>query len=81
MCVQNQVTPDYPPTYMFSGGRDVLVPASHHAEVLENALDEQGVKYKYRRFFSLPHGIGLGLGTKAEGWLKEAVKFWEESIS
>ena len=81
LCVQKQVTPDYPPTYMFSGGRDVLVPASHHAEVLEDALEEQGVRYKYRRFFSLPHGIGLGLGTKAEGWLKEAVKFWEESIS
>lgn len=81
LCVQNQVTAEYPPTYMFSGGRDVLVPASHHAEVLEGALEEQGVKYKYRRYFSLPHGIGLGLGTKAEGWLKEAVDFWEEAVS
>lgn len=77
LCVQNQVTPDYPPTYIFSGGRDVLVPASHHAEVFEEALREQHVPHIYRRFFGLPHGIGLGLHTKAEGWMKEAVEFWQ----
>lgn len=80
LCVQKQVTEDYPPTYMFSGGRDVLVPASHHAEVLLDALEEHGIKHCYRRYFSLPHGIGLGLGTKAEKWMTEAVDFWEESV-
>ncbi len=80
LCVQNVVTPDYPPTYMFSGGRDVLVPASHHAEILEKALEDQGVTYKYRRYVTLPHGIGLGLGTGAENWILEAVKFWENNV-
>lgn len=78
LCVQKQVTPDYPPTFVFSGGRDVLVPASHHAEVFEEALREQGVRHVYRRYFGLPHGIGLGLHTKAEKWMQEAVDFWEE---
>ena len=26
----------------------------------------------------LPHGFGLGLGTPAEGWLDEALAFWNE---
>ena len=80
LCVQEQVTDDYPPTYMFSGGRDVLVPASHHAEVLVDALEKHHVKYCYRRFFALPHGIGLGLGTGAENWICEAVDFWQENV-
>lgn len=80
LCVQKQVTDDYTPTYMFSGGRDVLVPASHHAEVLVDALEKHHVKYCYRRFFALPHGIGLGLGTGAENWICEAVDFWQENV-
>lgn len=79
LCVQNHVTEEYPPTYMFSGGRDVLVPATHHAEVLEKALDEHEIPCKYRRYYNLPHGIGLGLNTAAEGWMKEAVAFWEKA--
>ncbi len=59
----------------FSGGRDVLVPASHHAEVMVDALEDHHIKYRYRRFFALPHGIGLGLGTSAEKWLKEGCGF------
>lgn len=77
--VQEQVTPDYPQTFIFTGGRDVLVPASHHAEVFEEALRDNQVKHVYRRYFGLPHGIGLGLHTKAESWMKEAVEFWQES--
>lgn len=79
LCVQRLVTEEYPPTYMFSGGWDVLVPASHHAEVLEQALDSYEIPHKYRRYFSLPHGIGLALGTNAEGWITEAVEFWKKT--
>ncbi len=81
LCVQKQVEADYPPTYIFSGGRDVLVPASHHAEVLVDALEKNGVSHKYRRFFALPHGIGIGDKTIARGWMQEAVTFWEDSIN
>lgn len=27
------------------------------------------------------HGFGLGIGTTAEGWEKDAVRFWEKYIS
>lgn len=29
----------------------------------------------------LRHGFGLGIGTSAEGWEKDAVRFWEKYIS
>ncbi len=78
LCVQKWIDEDYPPTYMFSGGLDVLTPASRHADVMEQALKEHNVTYMYRKFFRLPHGIGLGVNTQAEGWMEEALAFWEE---
>lgn len=79
LCVQNYITPDYPPTYIMAGSNDILVPASHHAEVLNQALRKQKVKHLYEQYWHLPHGIGLAVGTRAEGWLENAVTFWEES--
>ena len=78
LCVQNYITPDYPPTYMMAGSNDILVPASHHAEVLNQALKREKVPHVYEQFWHLPHGIGLAVGTRAEGWLENAVAFWEE---
>ncbi len=80
LCVQNWITEDYPPTYMFAGGQDVLVPASHHTDVMAEALEEKKVPYLYHKYFRVPHGIGLGVGTKAEGWLDEAIDFWQKQI-
>ena len=77
VCVQKWITEDFPPCYMFSGAVDVLTPASHHADVMAQALEEKQVPCLYRKYFRLPHGIGLGIGTQAEGWLSEAVDFWE----
>lgn len=80
LCVQNWIAPDYPPVYMFSGGNDVLVSASHHADVTEHALKEHHVPHVYQKYFRLPHGIGLGVGTAAEGWMEEAIAFWLEHV-
>lgn len=37
--------------------------------------DENVVYHKYPDY---PHGGGLGIGTPAEGWMDEAINFWEE---
>lgn len=79
LCVQNYITPDYPPTYIMAGSNDILVPASHHAEVLSQALKKQKVRHVYEQYWHLPHGIGLAVGTRAEEWLTNAVRFWEDS--
>ncbi len=78
--VKNYIAEDYPATFMYSGGWDVLVPASRHADVFEAALKEHGVEHIYEKYFGVPHGIGLGKRTKASGWLKQAVDFWDKLV-
>ncbi len=78
--VQKYIEEDYPPTFMYSGSWDVLVPASRHADVFDNALKKHNIKHVYEKYFGVPHGIGLGLKTKAEGWLNRALEFWESVI-
>ena len=75
--VQKYIEEDYPPTFMYSGSWDVLVPASRHADVFDAALTKHNVKHVYEKHFGVPHGIGLGIATKAEGWLERAVAFWD----
>ncbi len=76
--VQKYISDDYPPTFMYSGSWDVLVPASRHADVFDAALNAHGVNHIYEKYFGVPHGIGLGIHTKAEGWLDRAVEFWDQ---
>ena len=74
--VGKYIEEDYPKTFMYSGSWDVLVPASRHADVFDAALTEHGVEHEYKKYFGIPHGIGLGKRTKAYKWLEEAVHFW-----
>ena len=78
--VQKYIKEDYPPTFMYSGSWDVLVPASRHADVFDAALKKNDIKHIYEKYFGVPHGIGLGIHTKAEGWLERAVDFWASFI-
>ena len=75
LCVQKWITETYPRTYMFSGGNDVLVPSSAHTDVLAAKFDEFGIDYMYDKFFGVPHGVGLGVKTKAAGWLLHALRY------
>ena len=43
------------------------------------ALDALGIPTEFHHYPGLPHGFGLGAGTVAEGWLDQAVAFWEEN--
>ena len=43
------------------------------------ALDALGIPTEFHHYPGLPHGFGLGTGTVAEGWLDQAVAFWEEN--
>ncbi len=40
-------------------------------------LKGYGIPTEFHRYQGLPHGFGLGKGTVAEGWINDAVKFWE----
>jgi len=70
---------DEPPTFVVVGEQDgIAPPASMEARV--NALRRSGTEVEYRKFKGLGHGFGPGTGTNAEGWILEAVQFWERTI-
>ena len=81
LCVQKWITSDYPPTYMFAGSNDVLVPSGAHTDIMAKALEANQVPMMYEKYFGIPHGIGIGYKTPAYGWLEKAITFWQEQIT
>lgn len=70
------VTGNEPPTYNCVGTSDSI--ASYHAmEERVAQIQANGTDAEIEVFEGLPHGFGLGTGTVAEGWLENAVDFWE----
>lgn len=60
------------------GEQDGIAPPATMERRVE-ALRQSGVLVEYRKFPGLAHGFGLGTGTSAEGWIDEAVRFWERA--
>lgn len=80
----NVITEDYPPVYFWYGKNDntlKLLCAPLQGPALEKALKQKNVTYKCTVYNNAPHGIGLGIGTDAEGWLTDAVAFWEQQTA
>lgn len=68
-----------PPTFVVVGGRDRIAPPN----VMESRiakLRSAGTEVEYHVYESLGHGFGLGVGTEAEGWINDAVAFWEKQL-
>lgn len=42
-----------------------------------SAMSAAGIPTEFHSYQGLPHGFGLGQGTVAEGWIDDAVRFWE----
>ena len=41
------------------------------------SLSALGIPTEFHSYNGLPNGFGLGTGTVAEGWLQDAVHFWQ----
>ena len=83
MTLSDYITPDYPPTYHWCGKNDLTLMSMcwwAQGPVLEKALARNGVAHIYHVYDNAPHAVGAGKGTDAEGWLNEAVAFWEEQV-
>lgn len=76
LSIENCVTPDYPPAYIWNTQDDELVP-SVNGRLFARAAEAAGVDCRYHCFPHGPHGLGLARGTACEGWFDEAVSFWE----
>jgi acetyl esterase/lipase len=75
----SEVAPTEPPTFVAVGDADRIAPAA----IMERrvaALRRAGTHVEYHKYAGVGHGFGLGIGTNAEGWVADAVRFWAEQI-
>jgi acetyl esterase/lipase len=75
----SEVTSDEPPTFVAVGDRDGIAPP-RAMERRVAALRRAGVDVEYRKYAAVGHGFGVGLGTSAEGWIIDAVRFWSAHL-
>lgn len=68
-----------PPTYARVGDRDGIASWQIMKARLD-AMRADGIPTEFHRYPGLGHGFGLGTGTSAEGWLDDAVDFWEQQM-
>jgi acetyl esterase/lipase len=75
----SDLAPSEPPTFVAVGERDGIAPPA----VMERrvaALRRVGTDVEYHRYQDVGHGFGLGVATSAEGWIADAIRFWEKHI-
>ena len=65
-----------PPTYACCGTSDGIASWQGMKSRLED-MASAGIPTEFHSYQGLPHGFGLGTGTVAEGWIDDAVRFWE----
>lgn len=75
----SEVTGDEPPTYACVGTSDGIAYYGTMEKRIRQ-IQAQGTNARIEVFEGLSHGFGLGEGTVAEGWLENAVQFWEENM-
>jgi acetyl esterase/lipase len=72
-------TENDPPTYVCIGENDgIASPQTMERRV--NNIKSLGIDAEFHLYHNLGHGFGLGIGTSAEGWWKDALKFWESHL-
>jgi len=70
-------TVNNPPTFSVLGDRDNIAnPAVMEQRI--NDMKAAGIDAEFHLYKNVGHGFGLGVGTTAEGWLNNAVSFWEK---
>ena len=75
----SEVTGYEPPTYSAVGTSDGIANWRTMKSRLA-AMSEMGIPTEFHSYEGLPHGFGLGTRTAAEGWIDDAVAFWEDQM-
>ena len=74
----SEVYGNEPPTYNCVGTNDGIA----NWRTMENRIKKiraNGTNAEIEIFEGLPHGFGLGEGTVAEGWIDNAINFWDKN--
>lgn len=75
----SEYTKNDPPTYMCVGDNDGIA-SWRTMESRANAMKALGIDTEFHKYAGLSHGFGLGTGTVAEGWINDAIAFWEKQM-
>ena len=75
----SEVYGNEPPTYACVGTRDGIASWRTMQRRIE-AIRANGTDTMIEVFDGLSHGFGIGTGTVAEGWINNAVDFWERNM-
>jgi|TARA_R110002126_G_scaffold86592_1_gene209029 acetyl esterase/lipase len=65
-----------PPTFVVAGENDRIAPPANMERRIA-LLRRLGTPVEYHLIADVGHGFGAGIGTNAEGWIAQAVRFWE----
>ena len=68
-----------PPTYACVGDRDGIA-SWRTMKARLDGMSALGIPTEFHVYPGLSHGFGLGTGTTAEGWIDDAVRFWESQM-
>ena len=68
-----------PPTYACVGDQDGIA-SWRVMQARLDAMSALGIDTEFHVYEGLGHGFGLGAGTTAEGWINDAIAFWEKQM-
>lgn len=75
----SEYTENDPPTYACVGDNDGIANWRTMQRRLDN-MSALGIPTEFHHYPGLGHGFGIGTGTGAEGWISDAVAFWEAQM-
>ncbi|WP_405384050.1 alpha/beta hydrolase [Phascolarctobacterium sp.] len=75
----SEYSPYDPPTYVCVGTDDGIANWRTMKARLD-AMNKLGIPTEYHAYKCLRHGFGLGTNTVAEGWIKDAIVFWQRQM-
>ena len=76
--VDEQVTEEYPPVFLWRAEGDLSVPTIHR-KLLEAACRAHNVPFECHEYPLEGHGQGRGLGTPCEPWLPLALEYMQKA--
>ena len=75
--IEQHVDADYPATYLWCSDDDNVVKPDNTRRMIA-ALEAAGVPHRDKIYHGVMHGAGPATGTAAEGWVNDAVAFWQK---
>ncbi len=67
------------PTYVCVGSNDGIASWRTMQNRLQR-LSAMGIPTEFHVYEGLGHGFGIGIGTVADGWVNDALKFWQKNM-